>query len=133
MAFSTGRRKELGKPLLFTLTDGRIMFLPVTVADLIERRSIQPRQPFFICKFKACRGSLEQWRVWLPGEPQPADPLRAGRLEREIEDLRLIQAIVLERNSEAPGAFGEILVALDSRLQFLGYRPTPKEPHAQTR
>lgn len=68
LAFSTGRRKALGRPLLFTLTDGRVMFLPVTVADLIEHRHIQPRQPFFICKFKPRRGALDQWRVWLPGE-----------------------------------------------------------------
>ncbi len=71
LAYSTGRRKELGRPLLFTLTDGRVMFLPVTVADLIEHRNIQPRQPFFICRFKPRRGALDHWRVWLPGEPVP--------------------------------------------------------------
>ena len=68
LAYSSGRRKALGRPLLFTLTDGRVMFLPVTVADQIEHRNIQPRQPFFICKFKAHRGALDQWRIWLPGE-----------------------------------------------------------------
>jgi hypothetical protein len=129
LAFPTGRRKQLGRPLLFTLTDGRVMFLPVTVADLIEHRHIQPRQSFFICRFKAGRGSLDQWRIWLPGETQPAlpteDAIRAHRIECQIEDLLLTRAIILEREREAPGAFGRILHALDGRLQFLGYREQP--------
>ena len=74
LAFATGRRKEFGTPVLFTLADGRVMFLQVTVADQIERRGIKPRQPFFICRYKAGKGALDFWRVWLRGERVGTQP-----------------------------------------------------------
>jgi hypothetical protein len=130
LAYSTGRQKELGKPLLFTLTDGRIMFLPVSVADQIARRAIKPRQPFFLCRFKPGRGALDRWRVWLPGEPVPQpdgefaiketpEPLRSRRILSKVQSLRVILAIVSD--DDDAGSLQEIREDCTARLHQLGF------------
>ena len=73
LAYPGGRpiqrdRRAFAHSIMYSLTDGRVMFLDIDVAARIERRGIQARQPFFICKYRSGKGALAQWRVWLPGE-----------------------------------------------------------------
>lgn len=63
-----------GRRVMFTLVGGKTMFLDVGTADKIERLSVKPRQPFFVCKYQEKRGELDRWRVWLPGQESGEQP-----------------------------------------------------------
>ena len=82
LAYATGRRKKYGTPIMFTLVDGRRMFLDVSVAFQIERLGIRARQPFYICQYT--HGPIPAWRVWPPGEtPLPGQPAQPEFFEME--------------------------------------------------
>jgi hypothetical protein len=69
--YRTGKQVSNGS-VMYSLMDGRVMFVPPTVADTISVMDIQPGQSFFICKRSLRPGN--RWDVWLdPTEGQGFD------------------------------------------------------------
>lgn len=79
-----------GDRAMFTLTDGRVMFVDPDVAESIRTIGIQPGQEFIVCQ-RSANGRTE-WEVSkLPERPpQPAATMAMGIDETDLErDLRL--------------------------------------------
>jgi len=86
LAYADGRLTEgmYGPRVMYTLADGRKMFLDPDVAAKINLMEIQPRQDFWVCKLKpAGKGQKTRWDVYLEN-PTP----EAGETPLE-RDLRL--------------------------------------------
>ncbi|MGD0012813.1 MAG: hypothetical protein ABSD56_00080 [Bryobacteraceae bacterium] len=68
LAYGVGKTIEtkFGERVMFTLADGRIMFLEPEVAEKVNELKLRANQPFFICKHRdGKRGSPVEWRAWL--------------------------------------------------------------------
>ena len=69
---------------MFTLCDGRVMFLAPDVAAKISMAEIQPRQEFWLCKRRPARkGEKLQWSLYLE------DPSRLPNESGLEHDLRV--------------------------------------------
>jgi hypothetical protein len=62
--------------VMFSLVNGKIMFLDLDVAQRINELGVKPRQPFYIVKNKGGkRGDPVEWRTWLsPDGPVGEQP-----------------------------------------------------------
>ncbi len=80
-----------GDRCMFSLDDGRIMFVDPDVAESIRTLGIQPHQEFTITK--RVDGKRTEWdvrKITSPTHPQPAAAMAMGIDETELErDLRL--------------------------------------------
>src|SRR5271165_4375755 len=89
---------KFGPQVLFSLTDGRTMFLPPDTAKQIALLGVEPGESFFICKRK--NGTRNVWDLWLTPETEKA---RARQEEPEIErQLRESVNQVQERRHPQP-------------------------------
>jgi hypothetical protein len=81
---------------MFTLADGRIMWIDPEVANKIKMAKIQPRQEFWLCKWKPhSPGQRTRWELYLEDPKQQPEETA---LER---DLRLsINQAIRQRNQE---------------------------------
>lgn len=80
LQFSTGKRvgsRIPGAPdqILYTLTDGRVAYLPLAVGQMIEELNLQPHEPFTLCKY-----GPSDWEVQRAGQTPPP-PAPAPRRE----------------------------------------------------
>lgn len=72
LQYSTGQRVQsriqgAEDQMMYTLTDGRVAYLPLGVAQMIDELQLDSREPFTICKFG------RDWEVQR-GTPQQAPP-----------------------------------------------------------
>jgi hypothetical protein len=91
LAYATGKTVEsrFGERVMFSLSDGRVMFADMATAQKINDLKPRPNRPFYIVKNQESkRGSPVEWRVWacpedpigeqpdgtfvVPGQPAPA-------------------------------------------------------------
>lgn len=103
-----------GDRMMYTLTDGRVMFVDYNVAEQINMLEPSPGEVFFIQKSRAnAKGASNLWKVWreVPGEP----PTVAGEsgLERQLRHSIAAAAVrpqsphgVLVLDKQAPAASG---------------------------
>src|SRR5215469_13593748 len=87
-----------GKQMLFTLTDGRRMYVPVDVASKINTLEVNVNEPFCICKrWNGQRSQPVRWDVWLTPEAektraaheiQTAETPLERQLRESLENLR---------------------------------------------
>lgn len=72
-----------GDRVMFTLSDGRVMYLPPFVADKIQAAGIVAGERFELCKTQVKRGDLRsiEWTVRRLDPPEP-DP--ETQLERDL-------------------------------------------------
>src|SRR6478752_2841714 len=54
-----------GNRVLFHLTDGRVMYVPLIVAHKIEVQGIAPGEPFELCKAQVKTGRTRSIEWWL--------------------------------------------------------------------
>ena len=70
---------RFGDRVMFTLTDGRVMYVPPFVADKIQAEGVAPGDRFELCKTQVRKGSRRsiEWIVRRidPSEPEPDTPL----------------------------------------------------------
>jgi hypothetical protein len=77
-----------GERVLYTLADGRVMFLDLGVAKKVEDLGVNVREKFFVCRPEAGKKDAE-WTTWLspetektrakvevPPQPQPGSARR---------------------------------------------------------
>jgi hypothetical protein len=79
---------------MFTLTDGRVCFLDLGVAEKIAAAAVRTGEPFWInCKWDGKKGSPRIWEVWLDvnaektraaEESDPFSAVRAG-IKRAVD------------------------------------------------
>src|SRR5689334_16258151 len=61
-----------GERMMYTLSDGRVMFLELDVAAQINRLEVQANEAFWICKQRLSgKGMRHIWKVWR-GDDEPA-------------------------------------------------------------
>ena len=69
-----------GDRVMFTLTDGRVMYVPPFVADKIQAEGVVPGDRFELCKTQVKKGNRRsiEWNVRRidPSEPEPDTPLQ---------------------------------------------------------
>jgi hypothetical protein len=79
-----------GDRVMFTLTDGRVMYVPPFVADKIQAEGVVPGDRFELCKTQVKKGSRRsiEWMVRRidPSEPEPETPLERD-LRASIESV----------------------------------------------
>lgn len=79
-----------GDRVMFTLTDGRVMYVPPFVADKIQAEGVAPGDRFELCKTQVRNGSRRsiEWIVRRidPSEPEPETPLERD-LRASIESV----------------------------------------------
>jgi hypothetical protein len=83
-----------GERAMFTLTDGRVCFLDLGVAEKIAAAAVRTGEPFWInCKWDGKKGSPRIWEVWLDvnaektraaEESDPFSAVRAG-IKRAVD------------------------------------------------
>lgn len=60
---------QFGDQVMYSVTDGRVMFLDMDVAAKINMLEVQPNEPFSICKrWNGQKGQPAVWDVWKTGE-----------------------------------------------------------------
>jgi len=112
-----------GDQVMYTLSDGRVMYVPPKVAEKIEAQGITVGEPFELCKARVSAGRRQtiEWRLRRrdPEEPQPptfsdspspetvAAPIDAGDPEEtrlEFDLRRSIQLVSAKNaaNGSAP-------------------------------
>jgi hypothetical protein len=83
-----------GERVLYTLADGRVMFLDLGVAKKVEDLGVNVREKFFVCRPEAGKKDAE-WTTWLSPEtektrakvevrPQPEAPPEETPLEQKL-------------------------------------------------
>jgi len=68
LAYGAGKiiDTRIGQRVMFTLVDGRVMFLDLQAAQRINEIQPKPRQPFYVVKNQQSkRGSPVEWRAWI--------------------------------------------------------------------
>lgn len=99
LAYPDGVEKEFQKEnrswrsVMYTLVDGRVMWLDPEVAQKIRVAQIQPQQTFWLCK-RPVRGQKARWDLYLE---DPTPRAQESPLERDMR-LTISQA---ERGREA--------------------------------
>jgi hypothetical protein len=83
-----------GERVLYTLADGRVMFLDLGVAKKVEDLGVNVREKFFLCRPEAGKKDAE-WNVWRTPEtqkvpakvaPQPEAPPEEPTLEQKLRE-----------------------------------------------
>jgi hypothetical protein len=83
-----------GERVLYTLADGRVMFLDLGVAKKVEDLGVNVRENFFLCRPEAGKKDAE-WNVWRATEtpkievkvaPQPEAPPEETPLEQKLRE-----------------------------------------------
>ena len=82
-----------GERVLYTLADGRVMFLDLGVAKKVEDLGVNVREKFFLCRPEAGKKDAE-WNVWRTPEtqkkaevaPQPEAPPEETTLEQKLRE-----------------------------------------------
>jgi len=130
---------QYGERMMYTLTDGRVMFLDLDVGAKINLIELQPREAFWIRKTSSGRkGDLVQWDVWKSGEryepaPNQSDdcppdwpPEPPSEIEIQLRDsIHQIQARKMQTPAPAPiGASTGAGLAVPA--------PVPAAPHTIT-
>jgi hypothetical protein len=72
LAYAAGKIIDTsrGQRVMFTLSDGRVMFLDLGAAERVNELQVKPRQPFYIVKNQESkRCSPIEWRAWLSPDP----------------------------------------------------------------
>jgi len=71
--------------VMFTLTDGRIMFVTPDVAQRIRLLDVKPGQTFLMTKWR--KGRANRWDIWLSPETEKAKAAEeAPSLEAQLKD-----------------------------------------------
>src|SRR5882672_1603432 len=63
---------DYGERVMYSLTDGRVMYLDPLTAARIKSLGVQPGEAFFILKSK--KGRLTEWSVFREGDEPPVEP-----------------------------------------------------------
>ena len=98
-----------GDRMMFSLTDGQVMYVPPIVANKIEAEGIGPGEPFELCKSQVKTGQRRsiEWSV------RRLDPEQAVREKSEViessetqleSDLRASVAIANGKNGKSPAS-----------------------------
>jgi hypothetical protein len=98
LAYQTGKivKGVNGDRVMFSLVDGRVMFLDLGPAEKINSLGIKAREPFFLCKhWSGKKTERAEWNAWLAPEAEKrraqTDARAAGdgstveRLQRSID------------------------------------------------
>jgi hypothetical protein len=117
--------------VLFTLCDGRVMYLPVFAADLITRvHGMQPGEDFVLGKYEVKEGQRKfvRWRVDAIGYPQtdaPPDTPMEANLRRSAE-------IANARKPGAPVEWPQAVAPPPARAARATKAPVSATPPAPT-
>ena len=88
LKFPEGRLVDsrFGQSVMFTLVDGRVLFLDSDVATSVNMLGVQPGERFFICKrWNGERKQPARWDVWLSPDAEKARAVEeAPELERQV-------------------------------------------------
>jgi len=111
--------------VMFTLTDGRIMFVTPDVAQRIRLLDVKPGQSFIMKKWK--KGRANHWDLWLSTETEKAKAAEeAPTLEAQLRDSLVLAEARKNVNAklEAAGipSSGPVLVTTPKPAK-LGYGP----------
>jgi hypothetical protein len=79
-----------GERVLYTLADGRVMFLDLGVAKKVEDLGVNVRENFFLCRPEAGKKDAE-WNVWRAPEAQNVQVKVAPQPEAPPEETTLEQ------------------------------------------
>ncbi len=72
-----------GDRVMFTLTDGRVMYVPPFVADKIQAEGVAPGDRFELCKTQVKKGSRRSIE-WIVRRLDPSEPESETQLERDL-------------------------------------------------
>ena len=91
-----------GPRVMFSLVDGRVMFLDPEPAKRVSTLGVKAREPFFIAKYR--KGGQVEWNAWLGPEAEKGralgdaraagDTWTAGKLEKSIAQGRTVAAVI---------------------------------------
>jgi hypothetical protein len=86
-----------GARVMYSLVDGRVMFLEKDVAQKVQLAQVQPGQKFWLCKHRPSgRGARVRWEVYLE------DPTPVVSRETKVEAETTLEA-TLKRSSRLAG------------------------------
>jgi len=92
-----------GERAMYSLTDGRVLFVDAKVAETIAMMDIRPGEAFYVCKrWNGDRQQAARWDVWLDPATEKA---RAKAEESEIES-QLMDSLAAAQLKNANGANG---------------------------
>ena len=105
LAFPTGKTVNgiHGQRVMFSLADGRVMFLDLGQAQRINDLKVKPREPFTVClQWSGRRGEAKEFVAWLSPESEKGramvdaqangDTWTARKLGKSIERERSLKA-----------------------------------------
>src|ERR1700693_1175410 len=67
LSYSEGKivSGRFGEQVMYSLADGRVMYLNFKVAEKINALELNVREPFFVCKYwSGKKGDTPHWNVW---------------------------------------------------------------------
>jgi len=96
-----------GERVLYTLADGRVMFLDLGVAKKVEDLGVNVREKFFLCRPEAGKKDAE-WNVWRTPETQKVPAKVAPQPEAPPEETTLEQKLRESIDLAKQGKLGEL-------------------------
>jgi hypothetical protein len=96
-----------GERVLYTLADGRVMFLDLGVAKKVEDLGVNVREKFFLCRPEAGKKDAE-WNVWRTPETQKVPAKLAPEAEAPPEETTLEQKLRESIELAKQGKLGEL-------------------------
>jgi hypothetical protein len=80
LSYSEGKivSGRFGEQVMYSLADGRVMYLNFKVAEKINELELNVREPFFVCKY--CPGRKGTHRIGMSGDRMT--PKRSGQMKR---------------------------------------------------
>jgi len=90
---------DYGERVMYSLTDGRVMYLDPLTAARIKSLGVQPGEAFFILKSK--KGRLTEWSVFREGDEPPVEPPTRKRTPPAHVLAERLPEIVAARNAGA--------------------------------
>lgn len=104
LRFSEPRKYQgnWGERLLFSLVDGRVMYLDPPVYKRIQDLGVETQELFWICKkWKGGKGERAHWDVWLdPATEKARARAEAPSLEAQLR--HSLQVVEFRKNGRAP-------------------------------
>jgi hypothetical protein len=74
---------KYGPQVMYSLSDGRVMYLDPPVAESLKELGVQPGEPFCICKSKD--GRQVNWSVWLAPQTEKKRAAAEGPSDLEVK------------------------------------------------
>jgi hypothetical protein len=117
-----------GRQFMFSLTDGRVMFLNTSVAERVKSLNLQPKEPFEMCRQEKVEGNRKrvEWHIAKVGVAEEAPAVQASAPASGNHQVAQAQP---PTNGTTPAPVNGNGANANGHANGNGHHPTPDSPY----